>query len=692
MKYIYKVAIVATVIFQGCAKDNVLETDAGPVADIEYITVSLDAEEPETRTTYVMEDGLLKTSWAEGDVVAVTPDLYKYLYAGTYKVTDPGSSSGVFQRVTSVTATGSTYGVFYPGSKIKSTAQFTRFTYTGQVQKKDDPMGHIGAYHSMRTSTTDYSNINFSGADQSSCMKLTLKGMTFHNPVKIEVDVAGASRFYNNNSVSGNYTYYTIDAPTDLTSVSSISLELEGYGDESSIEAWIMMSNNTVTLRSGDDLRVFVYQEDGKRYVAHIPITQTVTLSGGNWHNLKVKNGWTQASGDFAKYDWDGEVVTLQEGIEGLDLVIMGDGFIKEDFDDGTYESIMRQAYDEFFSVEPLKSIKKDFCVYYVKAVSPERTDAVNTGANGAINSGTKTKFSTVFTANSTSLTGDNDLVREFAMKAFSTNASARIQDATIVVMVNQKCRAGTCHNSWYSNNGYDYGRANAVAYCALGRYDSERRSIMQHEICGHGFGKLADEYYYTTTGSLSTSLWTTLDSYHSLGLYRNVDKYIDSSILSQLSSSSYQLTTTSNVYWHDLFDTSNNYESSSVESLGVFKGGYTYSFMFCRPTQNASKSIMNSDGEYFNAVCRRQIFYRYLRLSKTVTSNVYGTESELQRFLEFDAETFLSDNNGSSTSFSSQNAPLVDEYFDDGKSFSPMVLIDGTWDEQGHFTPYPVQ
>lgn len=264
-------------------------------------------------------------------------------------------------------------------------------------------------------------------------------------------------------------------------------------------------------------------------------------------------------------------------------------------------------------------------------------------------------------------------------MKAFSNDAEERIKDATIVVMANQECRAGTCLNSWYSNNGYDYGQANAIAYCALGTSKEERVEIMHHEICGHGFGKLCDEYYYSWNTSMSPSLLSDQDNYHKTGLFRNVDKYIDQDLYDQLSGK-YPLTDKSNVYWHDLFGTSNNYESDTVESLGIFKGGNTYSFGFCRPTEDGSKSIMNGNTGIFNAISRRAIYYRYRRLSGEVTSNIWGTADELNAFLKWDAEVIMP----------KLNLPLkssveVPASISAKKPLAPPVLKSGYW-EGGRF------
>ena len=133
------------------------------------------------------------------------------------------------------------------------------------------------------------------------------------------------------------------------------------------------------------------------------------------------------------------------------------------------------------------------------------------------------------------------------------------------------------------------------------------------------------------------------------------------------------------------MFGTANMYETSGVESLGVFEGANTYNRGFCRPTQDPNKSIMNNDGEYFNAISRRQIYYRYLRLARIVTSNIYGCPEELDRFLTFDAEHCLPSIIADS-SVSEDNNISPDVVIDSNSvQHAPAMLISGHW-ENGKF------
>lgn len=647
------------------------------------ITVKLPSGD--TKTAYSFEDGLLKAFWSEGDMVSVVPDRWTFFNAGLFEVTDPGAAEGKFKQTRPVGSASDIYGVYYPGGKIQSHVQFMNFSYTGQVQSKDNPMAHLGAYHSMRKEVTDYSVIDFSGADQSSCMRFLLSGMTFHSPSKITLTAikggAPVSVFYENNIVEGTYTYYPgYDEFYGDKTASSLMLELDGYGDTGSLTAWMMMANRDVILAKGTILRVKVQCSDGI-YCADIKLDSNFTLEAGHCHTLEIDSAWTKGGGDVQEYPYEGEVVTLQQASRGngIDLVIMGDGFIAEDFDNGTYDMRMRQVYDRFFSVLPQAALKDLFNVYYVKAVSPERLNAINTGLNGAINTDTDTKFSTTFTPNSTSVSGDGDRVLEYASKALVTDTETRMRNVTVVVLANQDCRAGTCYQNYYLNTGTDYGMACAYAFCSLGRTDQEGEELIHHEVDGHGFGKLADEYY-SISGQYNSGWWNNLKSLHNAALYRNVDIHVDEYIYGQWGAQlSLELTTPENVLWHDMFGTVNQYESSSVESLGVFQGGYTHDVGFCRPTENAEKSIMNSNRGRFNAPSRRAILYRAWRLSGLMSGNCYGTQRELDAFMDWDASVFLPDINASVQSQEKAGTHALME--DAPQPLAPPVLRQGHWE-----------
>jgi len=611
----------------------------------------------ETKTSHVYESGIMKETWQDGDAVFVAPS-GKAGKGACYRIKSGGASTGTFTADKSITTTSSSFNSYYPGDYIQNDVQFNNFTYGGQVQKKSDPTAHLSEYMTMRKTTShskystvyDVSSVSFQGGDHSGCMRFVLSGMTFKNPYKITLSVIQNGKVASSVLNLSNYlSSYTEDSTSSdyyegLQTTSSLSLELEGYGEETSLEAFMALSNYDMTLSSGSTLRVTVYA-GSEAYYSDTRLSKKITIKGGYCSTLTVDGGWTKKAGDYTQYSWDGDVVTLQESGTGPDLIFMGDGFIKEDFDNGTYDRLMRAVCSEFFGIEPFTTLKSGFNAYYVKVVSPQRIEATNCEYDGAINSGNETKLSVAFEANSTGIEGDDELALAYAFEAVGEDIN-RLYDATIIILANQDCHAGTCYN-WFVDSGTDYGAGPAVSYFALGSEEGERADLVQHEAGGHGFGKLDDEYFYDdiTESDLTSSdlsnladYWEEYDAEREYGFWRNTDKYLDQSFLNKMKSyGSYSLTTAENVYWHDMIGTSNNYESEDVESLGVYKGGATYCFGFCRPTYDEDASIMNYSGQ-FNAVCRRQIYYRYRRLTGQLTTNCWGKSSELSSFLEWDA------------------------------------------------------
>lgn len=128
----FPIAFLAIFLFS-CSIEEPSEPAGSIIPDIPYIIATLQddvlTEGPETKTMFQYSNKKLKASWAKGDEIAIVPNLYDLYKAGVYRTNDP--EKGVFERITAIGATSSTYGVFYPASKIKSTAQYTRFHYEG---------------------------------------------------------------------------------------------------------------------------------------------------------------------------------------------------------------------------------------------------------------------------------------------------------------------------------------------------------------------------------------------------------------------------------------------------------------------------------------------------------------------------------------------------------------------------------
>ena len=276
-------------------------------------------------------------------------------------------------------------------------------------------------------------------------------------------------------------------------------------------------------------------------------------------------------------YSADGTVHTLQTATSGngIDIVLMGDGYSDRLIADGTYASVMQRAAEAFFTEEPYKSFRDFFNVYYVDVVSKnERYDA-------------ETAFSTWY-GEGTLVGGDNNKVIEYARMAVADN---RMDDVIAIVPMNRDYYAGTCY--MYPTSDGDCGRGLSISYCPVESFEENFKETVVHEAAGHGFAKLADEYYYASNGTIPQDKIDEHLANVPYGWWKNVDFTSDPAA----------------VKW-SAFLTDDRY---SAEGLGVFEGAFTYLHGAWRPSRN---SIMKSNTEGFNAPSRYAIWYKIGKLA----------------------------------------------------------------------------
>ena len=631
------------------------------------------SDEVDSRLSYEEINGKsIKTYWEEGDqiVASCSPNSDSYAYVFDL-VEGAGTQMGTFECSIYADGEGVTgykpenigsiaWTIYYPGSKIKKDSDYFNFTYEGQVQSGNANYAHIGDFHSLRVSyqSTDYLSfypemIDFSSSEveQSSCMKFILSGFEKDIvPTQIDLmymDSNGkfVSCFHNFNVIPS----YSLGAATqNQQSTPKLSLGLDGFEATNSITAYLMMSNCPVDVEKDGKFRVYVTDKEGNKYYSDVAIHKNTTLKGGLMYRITCKSWTKEESISLDGMDNPEKgIVVLQEATKGsgTDIVIMGDGFAEEHFM-GNYDDVMKQAYEDFFSVEPYASLKDYYNVYYINAVSPENHDAVPL-LNGAVQGDASTKFNTQFTQGSTSISGNNDLVLEYAKQAIrykggkggvectDDEAAYRVNSALCMVMVNVATHAGTCTLYWYKSTELDHAPVYSIAYTSLNPDDEIRRLTTVHEAGGHGFGKLADEYGGQFINGFNTASWTYLSNQHSYGVYRNVNEYWGENERQDGWSFSWTDTTSDNVYWSELL--SPEYSYISNEGLGIYRGAFTYDNLYCRSTDNSlMRSQFEANGQSFNAISRWAIWYRLMRLTGGTTATQF--KESLDEFVAWDS------------------------------------------------------
>ena len=288
-------------------------------------------------------------------------------------------------------------------------------------------------------------------------------------------------------------------------------------------------------------------------------------------------------------YSMDGKVKTLQKATvgKGINIVFMGDAYTDRDMEE-LYGSLMWQAMEEFFSVEPYKTFRDRFNVYAVSVVSK----------NGRTGTGYSTALGTNASGTSISITeAGTDKCYEYALKVPGINDKKNL---LICVLVNSNGLTGITSMSKSLQSG--------VAYCASGNNIRDMFGVLvRHEAGGHGFAFLSDEYS-PKTGSPSQAF---IDEYNMLyrnyGWYSNVDFTNDPD----------------KVKWSAFLN-----DDRYKDEVGIFEGGATFMNGVYRPSQN---SIMKTSmEEHFNAPSRWAIYKRIMELS--------GETASFEKFLEYDA------------------------------------------------------
>ena len=302
---------------------------------------------------------------------------------------------------------------------------------------------------------------------------------------------------------------------------------------------------------------------------------------------MTVKQGiQTYTSSDYSQ---DGQVTKIHSATvgKGIDVVFVGDAFADKDQD--LFNKYVKLGKEAFFTEEPFRSTKDRFNIYRIGSVSK----------NGIIaQEGGDTKFSAQF-GQGTNISGDDKAVFSFVQEKIP---SVDLTKTIIFVIINKAKYAGTC---WmYTNNM-------AICYVPLCRDETDYAQTLRHEGCGHGFGKLADEYFYDSMGRIPDDEVSELKKWKGFayGFYENVD-----------------LTSDPNTILWSKFISDSRYSGK----VGVYEGGYTYPYGVYRPTDN---SIMRYNTGGFNAPSREAIYKKIMKFSE---GNAWTYDYET--FVAFDA------------------------------------------------------
>ncbi len=302
--------------------------------------------------------------------------------------------------------------------------------------------------------------------------------------------------------------------------------------------------------------------------------------NGNRQESIVFEMDGYETSCDIKQYDYEQEedgyliLQTHSQG-NGIDLVFVGDGWDGESISNGDYLSLVREQMEYFFGVEPYKTHREYFNVYVTFPLSQEK--GVNTMRTYVNN-----RFGTLYGYDGTICTSnqlltETDEVFRYAVENSPLEEGNKWKSQIILVP----------NSNEYEGVTYFDGDC-ALSICPPSNrpYPQDTRGVVQHEACGHGFGKLGDE-------NIQKQAWVTPQAVGA------IEEYNRRGWMKNLSTTSKM----SQVAWKDFI-----FNPKYSDQVDVFEGGFGFMRGVFRCENN---SCMNYGIPYFNAISRYEIMRR---------------------------------------------------------------------------------
>ena len=312
---------------------------------------------------------------------------------------------------------------------------------------------------------------------------------------------------------------------------------------------------------------------------------------------------------------YDRQVFTLQEHTQGrgIKFVLLGDGFTAKDIARGHYDEVMRKSSELLFDIEPMRSLRGYFDVYYVTAVS------ISSALNGQSAMGCEVSDNVVNGIPS------GASMAQRAKEIASLVPGFSVDNTVVSVVVNSNGYGGITYYPFHAGESGDEAYEQQIGYAftsfhADGIDGFKFKNVLIHETIGHAFAKLSDEYTYSTDDYASASgnlrrqeqnFWWPRYWHLNITGYRNID-----------------------VPWTP-FMGDPDYAS---ENLGLYQGANYYRNGFWRATENSIMRDTDIEGLGFNVVSRWAIFLRTMMIGEGINPDEPGMLEELRaRFKTLD-------------------------------------------------------
>ena len=267
-------------------------------------------------------------------------------------------------------------------------------------------------------------------------------------------------------------------------------------------------NHSLVTLAFGTEkktVNVSKQFEAGKHYLMNVSVSNghQISFEGffiAPWEETVYVSGGMVSPSELLH---TGEVIEYQKNRTDhpVTLVILGDGFTQEHLmRNGLFVESATQAIEFLFDVEPFRTYRDYFNVYFIAAESQEAG-----GGNTTTGELKNNYFGTKWNDSYSDMSANQQVVFDFVNNYCPDirNGKIDIDKTTILLLVNDPRYGGICY-TWSTGRSYMICPLTGGTLSWQGKQPEEDgisigdwRNTFLHEGGGHCFGKLTDEYWY---------------------------------------------------------------------------------------------------------------------------------------------------------------------------------------------------
>lgn len=244
-----------------------------------------------------------------------------------------------------------------------------------------------------------------------------------------------------------------------------------------------------------------VYKSGKKCFTRRVP--SVAGLKAGEMTTIKGPDSSEASAWNGDDFYPTGHVYTYAQASvdKPYTLAILGDGFTADDLKKGdcTFYKKAEAAMDYMFDIEPYKTYRHLFNVYFIAAESEERGADIS-----SIGQERDTFFNTGWTSGTSYSSVSNSGIPEFVRKYCPDVVSGitSLNNVRVMMLINESTYGAVCYTSPTSLN-YCFVSLTGSRSLAWGNYDKnvcgqcfgDFRNIALHEYGGHCIGRLGDNY-----------------------------------------------------------------------------------------------------------------------------------------------------------------------------------------------------